>query len=151
MICRLLLFSHPVTSDSLHPHGLQHTRPPCLSPSPGVCPSSCPLHQWCHPAITSSDALFSFCPQFFPASGIFSSESAACIRWPKCWRFSFSISPSSKYLGLISLKIDLFYLLVSKGLSGVFSSTTVQRHQFFGTLPSLWSSSHKFTWPMRRP
>jgi len=57
-----LLFSHPVMSDSLWPHGLQHSRPPCLLPSPGVCPSSCSLHQWCHPAISSSDALFSFCP-----------------------------------------------------------------------------------------
>ena len=58
-------------SNSLLPHGLQHTRPPCLSSSPEVCPSSCPLHRWYHPAISSSDALFSFCPQSFPASGIF--------------------------------------------------------------------------------
>ena len=66
-----LLFSHPVMSDSLWPSGLQHARPPCASPSPEVCPSSCPLHWWCHPAISSSDALFSFCPQSFPASGTF--------------------------------------------------------------------------------
>ena len=64
----LLLFCHPVVSDSLRPHGLQHTRPPCPSPSPGVCPSSCPVHHWCHPAISFSDALF-FCLQSFPASG----------------------------------------------------------------------------------
>ena len=64
----LLLFSDPVMSDSLCPHGLQHTRPPWPSPSPGSCPSSCPLHQWCHPAISSSDAPF-LCPQSFPASG----------------------------------------------------------------------------------
>ena len=62
------LFSHPVMSDSLRPHGLQHARPPCPSPSPGVCPSSCPLHQWYHPAISSSVTLF-FCLQSFPASG----------------------------------------------------------------------------------
>ena len=67
----LLWFSGPVVSDSLQPHGLQHTRPPCLSPSPRVCPSSCPFHRWCHPAISSSDALFSFCPQSLPASGTF--------------------------------------------------------------------------------
>ena len=67
----LVLFSHPVISDSLWPRGLQHTRPPCPSPSPGVCPSSRLLHQWCHPSISSSDALFSFCPQSFPASGTF--------------------------------------------------------------------------------
>ena len=65
---RLLLFSHPVMPDSLQPHGRQHTGPLCPSPSPKVCPSSCPLHQWCHPDTSSSDALFSFCPQSFPAS-----------------------------------------------------------------------------------
>ena len=66
-----LLFSHPVVSDSLQTHGLQHTSPPCPSPSPRVCPSSCPLHQLRHPAISSSDTLFSFCPQSFPASVTF--------------------------------------------------------------------------------
>ena len=65
------VFSHPVVSDSLRPHGLQHTSPPCPSPSPGVCPSSCSLHPWGRPAISSSDALFSFCPQSFPALGTF--------------------------------------------------------------------------------
>ena len=68
---RLLLFSRPVVSDSLQPHGLQHARPPCPSPSPRVCSSSCLLHRWCLPAISPSDALFSFCPQSFPASGTF--------------------------------------------------------------------------------
>ena len=67
----LLLFSRPSMSNFLWPHGLQHTRPPCPSPSPGVCPSSRSLNQWCHPAISSSDALFSFCPWSFPASGTF--------------------------------------------------------------------------------
>ena len=66
----MLLFSLPVMSDSLWPHGLQHTRPPCPSLSPRVCPSSVSLHRWCHPAISSSDALF-FCPQSFPVSGTF--------------------------------------------------------------------------------
>ena len=72
-ICVLffLLFRRPVESNSLQPHGLQHTRPSCPSPSPRVCQSSCSLHQWCHTAISSSDALFSFCPQSFPASGTF--------------------------------------------------------------------------------
>ena len=67
----LLLFSHPDMSNSLQPQGLQHSRPPCPSPSHRVWPSSYPLHQWCHPAISSSVALFSFCPQSFPASGTF--------------------------------------------------------------------------------
>ena len=66
-----MLFSHPVVYNSLWPHGRQHTRPPCSAPSPKVCPSSYLLHQWCHPAISSSDTLFSFCPQSFPASGTF--------------------------------------------------------------------------------
>ena len=66
----LLLFSRPVLSDSLWPQGLQHARPPCSSPSPKVCPSSCPLHQWCHPAMSSSDVLF-FCPQSFTKSETF--------------------------------------------------------------------------------
>ena len=67
----LLLFSCPVMSDSLRPHRLQHTRPPCPSPSARIFPSSCSLHWWCHPVISSSDNLFSFCPQSFPASGTF--------------------------------------------------------------------------------
>ena len=64
-----MLFSRPVVSNSLQPHGLQHSKPPCPSSSPEVCPSSCPLNQWCRPAISFSDALFSFCPQSFPGSG----------------------------------------------------------------------------------
>ena len=116
------------------------------SPSSEVCPNSYPLHRWSHSAISSSDARFSFCPQSFPAS----SESAVCIRWTKYWSFSFSIGPSNEHSGLISLKIDWFGLLLSKGLSGVFSSTTVQKNQFFSSLPSLRSSSHNLTWPLGR-
>ena len=71
MLGKLLLFSHPVMFNFLWPHGIQHTRPPCPSSSPKVCPSSCPLHQWCPPASLSSDIFFSFCPQSFPASGTF--------------------------------------------------------------------------------
>ena len=68
----LLLFSYQVVSNSPWPHGLKHTRLPCPSPSPGVCSSSCPLSQWCHPTISSFVTFFSFCPQTFPASGAFS-------------------------------------------------------------------------------
>ena len=67
----LMSFSCPIMSDSLWPHGPWHTKPPFSLPSPKVCPSPCPLQRWCHPAISSSDALFSFCPQSFPASGTF--------------------------------------------------------------------------------
>ena len=75
----------------------------------------------------------------FPSIRVFSNESAIHIRWPKYWSFSFSISPSEEYLGLISFKIDWFYLLGAQGLSRVFYSTIVQKHQFFSTLPSLLS------------
>ena len=138
----LLLFSHPVLPDSLQPHGLQHIRPPCPSSSLEVCPSSCPLHQWCHPAISSSDVLFSFCPQSFPAAGTF----------PMSWLFTSgdqntgaSASASVLLVNIqawFHLRLIVLISLLSKELSGVFSSTTVQRHQFFGFLPSLRSSSH---------
>ena len=82
-------------------------------------------------------------PSVFPSIRVFSTESALCIRWPKYW--SFSISPSKEYSGLISFKIDWFDLLAVQQLSRVFSSTTVQKHQFFGVLPFLWSSSHNRT------
>ena len=100
----LLLFSHPVMSNCLQPHGSQHTRRPCPSPSLGVRPSSRSLYQWCHPAISSSDTLFSFCPQSSVRN--FSNESTVHIRWPKYWSFSFSISPSNEYSGFISFKIN---------------------------------------------
>ena len=138
--------------NSLRPHGLKHSRPPCDSPSPEVCPSSCPLYWWCHPAISSSNALF-FCPQSFPPSGTFpvsqlftsdtsddqnTEASASALILPMSIRGWFPW----RLTGLI---------LLSKGLSGVFSSTTVWRHQFFGALLSLQSSSHNCTWPLWRP
>ena len=90
-------------------------------------------------SISSSAAPFSFCPQSFPASGsFFSNESAVCLRRPKYWRFSFSISPSNENSGLISFRIDWFDFLGVKGLSRVSSSITVRKHQFFSTQPSLW-------------
>ena len=109
LIFTLLLFSHPVVSKSLWPHGLQHTRPLCPSPSPKVCPSSCPL-------VMPSSHLILWCPLLllpstFPSIRHFSSESAVLVRLPKYWSFSFSISPSKKYSGLISLNIDWFDLL----------------------------------------
>ena len=89
-------------------------------------------------------------PSIFPSIRDFSNKLAVHIRWPKYWDFSFSISPSNKLSGLISLKINWFDSLLSKGLSGVFSSTTVWRHQFFGALPSLQSSFHNCLWPPGR-
>ena len=85
-------------------------------------------------------------PSIFPSIRVFSNELTLCMRWPKYWNFSFGISPSNEYSGLISFRIDWFDLLAVQGLSRVFSSTTVQKHQFFGTQPSLWSNSHICAW-----
>ena len=79
------------------------------------CSNACPLSQWCHPTTSSSAVPFSSCLQSFPASGIFSNESALCIRWPQLWSFSFSISPSNEYSGLISFRIEWFDLLPVQG------------------------------------
>ena len=107
---KLLLLSCPVVSDSLWPCGLQHTRLPCPSPSPGACSNSRPLTWWCHPAILSSAARFSFRHQSFQHQGFFPVFSPLRIRWPKYWSFSFSISPSNENSGLISFRIDRFDL-----------------------------------------
>ena len=92
-------------------HESQHSRPPCPSPTPGVHSNSCASSWWCHPAISSSVVPFSSLLQSFPASGFFPNESVLRIRWPKYWSFSFSISPSNEYSGLISFRIDWFDLL----------------------------------------
>ena len=113
----LLLFSSSVMSSCLWPHGLQHSRLPCPSPSPGVCSNSCPLSRWCHPTISSSAIPFSSCPQSFPESGSF--LLSLRIRWLKNWNFRFSISPSSEYSGLISFRIDSLGSLLSKGLKSL--------------------------------
>ena len=133
---KLLLFSHQVLSDSLQPHGLQHARLPCPSPSPGVCPSSRLLNWWCHPTISSSIALFSFCLQSFPASGSFPMS-----RLLASGGQSIGVSTSASVLPMniqdwSPLGLTGLISLLSKGLSRVFSSTTVQKHHFFSTLPS---------------
>ena len=89
----------------LWPHEPQYARPPCPSPTPRVHPNSCASSQWCHPAISSSAIPFSSFPQSLPASGSFP-MSQHCMRWPKYWSFSFSISPSNEYSGLISFRMD---------------------------------------------
>ena len=107
-------FSHSVVFDSLRPHGLQHARLSCPSPTPGTYSNSCPLSQWCHPTISSSVIPFSFCLWSFPASVSFH-ESVLHIRWPKYWSFSFSISPANEYSGLISFRMDWLDLLAVQG------------------------------------
>ena len=99
----------------MQPQELQHIRLPCPSLSHGACSNSCPLSQWCHPTVPSSVVPFSSCPQSFPASGFFSSESTLCIRRPNYWSFCFSINPSSEYSELISFSIDWFDFLAVQG------------------------------------
>ena len=144
-------FSRLVVSDTLRLHESQHARPPCPSPTPRVHPDSHPWSQWCHPAILSSVIPFSSCPQSLPASESF--QMSQFVAWggqstgvsalasflPKK---SQGWSPS-EWTGWISLQ--------PKGLSRVFSSTTVQKHQFFGAQPSSQSNSHIPTWPQEKP
>ena len=108
-------FSRSVMSDYLWPHELQHSRPPCPSPSPGVHSNSCPSSQWCHPAISSTVIPFSSCPQSLSSIRVFSKESTLCMRWPKTWSFSFSINPSKEHPGLISIRMDWLDLLAVQG------------------------------------
>ena len=106
-------FSHSVMSDSLQPHESQYARPPCPSPTPGVHPNSCPLSWWCHPTISS--LCRPLLPSIFPSIRVFSNESVLPSRWPKCWSFRFSISPSNGYSRLISFRIDWLDLLAVQG------------------------------------
>ena len=145
----MLLFSHSVMSDSLPSHALQHARLPCPSPSPGACSNSRPLSWWCHPTVSTSVIPVSSCLQFFPTSGSFlmsqlvtsgdksigASASASVL--PRNIQDWFS----SGLTGLISS--------LSKGLSRVFSNTTVQKHQF-GAQLFLWPSSHIHTWLLEK-
>ena len=109
-------FSRSVVSDSLRPHESQHPRPPCPSATPRIHSDSRPSSQWCHPAISSSVVPFSSCPQSLPASESFPSESTLCMRWPKYWSFSFSMSPSNEHPGLISFRMDWLDVLAVQGL-----------------------------------
>ena len=143
-------FSHTVVSDSLQPHGMEHTRFPYQSPTPRACTKSYPLNWWCHPTNSSSIIPFSSCLQSFPVSGSFpmslfftsgglsnlaSASASVLLMNTQDW------SPLG-LTGWISLQ--------SKGLSRVFSKNTVQKHQFFGSQPSLWSNSHIHTWLLEK-
>ena len=119
------------------------------TPSPKVCPSSCQLHG--HPAISSSDALFSFCPQFFSASGTFPMSQPLALGEQNTGVSVLASVLSTNIQDWIPLKWTGLIFLLPKGLSGVFSSTTIQWHQIFGALPSLQSSSHNRMWPLGRP
>ena len=136
---------------TVRPHELQHTRPPCPSPTPGVYPNPCALSQWCHPTISSSVVPFSSCPQSVPASGSFQmSQIFASGSQSIGVSASTSVLPMNTqdwspvgWTGWISLQ--------SKGLSRVFSNTTVQRHQFFCAQLSLQSNFYIHTWLLEKP
>ena len=141
-------FSVTQSSPTLHSNGLQHNRLACASLSPWICSNSCPLSRWWHPTISSSVAPFSSCPQSFPTSGSF----------PMNWLFasggqsvgaSASASVVMNIQSWFPLRLTGLISLLPKGLSRVFSSTTVQKHQF--TQPSLWSNSHICTWLLEKP
>ena len=143
-------FSRSVMSNSLRPHESQHARPPCPSPTPGVHPDSHPSSQWCHPAISSSVIPFS-CPQSLPASESFPMSQLSVLGGQ-----SIGVSASTSVLPKKSqdwspLEWTGWISLQSKGLSRVFSNTTVQKHQFFGAQPSSQSNSHIHAWPQERP
>ena len=127
-------------ADSLWPHGLQHARLSWPSLSPGVCPDSHPLSPWYHPTISSCVSPFSSCPQSFPASGSFP-VSQLFTSGGQSFGASAPVLPMNSQ-GRFLLRLTGLISLLSKGLSRVFSNTTVWNHQFFGTQPSLWSSSH---------
>ena len=139
-----------VMSDSFWPHELQHARPPCTSPTPGVHPNPCPSSWSCHPIISSSVVPFSFCPQSFPPSGSFQMSQLFASGGQ-----SIGISASTSVLTINTQDWSLGWtgwtFLQSKGLSRVFSNTTVQKHQFFGAQLSSQSNSHIHTWPLEKP
>ena len=143
-------FSRSVVSKSLQPHGLQHTRLPCPSPNSELAQTH--IHR-VRDAIQPSHPLSSllFLPSNFPSVRVFSNESTFHMRWPKYWSFSFSIRPSKEHPGLISFRMDRWTSLQSKGLSRVFSNTTVQKHQFFSTQLCLWSKTHIRTRLLEKP
>ena len=144
-------FSYSVMSDSLRPHESQHTRPPYLSPTPRVYSNSCPSSQWCHPAISSSVIPFSSCPESLPASGSFPMSQLFARSGQ-----SIGVSASASVLPMNTQDWSLlgwtcWISLQSKGLSRVFSNTTVQKHQLFSAQLSLQSNSHIHTWPLEKP
>ena len=147
----LVVFSHSVLFSSLHLHGLQHARLPCPSLSPRVCSNSCPLSQWCHPTISFPVTPFSSCPQSFPGTGSFPMSQLFTS-----YDQSIGASASASVLpvniqGWFPLGLAGLISLLSNGLLRVFSNTTVQKHQFFGTQLSLCSSSHIHTWLQEIP
>ena len=144
-------FTCSVMSSSLRPHESQHARPPYPSPTPGVYLNSCPSSWWCHLTLSSSVIPFSSCPQSLPESGslpmsqlfTWGGQSIGVSASPSVLPINTQDRSPLGWTGWISLQ--------SKGLSRVFSNTTVQKHQFFGSQLSSQSNSHIHTWPLEKP
>ena len=141
----------PTLCDPMHTPCVLHPRPPCPPPTPGVYPNSCPLSWWCHPTISSSVVPFFSCPHSFPASGSFQMSQVFTSGGQ-----SIAVSDSTSILPMNTqdwspLGWTGWISLQSKGLSRVFSNNTVQKHQFFGGQPSLWSNSPMHTWLLKKP
>ena len=131
-------------SNSLQPHGLQHTRFPCPSLSPDVCSNSYSLSWWYHPTISSSVVPFSSCPQSFPTSGSLPMNQL-CIRWPKYCSASFSVSPSNEYSGLISFRIDWFdFLAVQETLKSLLQHHSSKASIFWHSAFFIAQLSHPY-------
>ena len=144
-------FSRSVMSDSLQPHELQHSKPPCPSPVPGVQSNSHPSSRWWHPAISSSVIPFSSCPQSLPASESFPMSQLFAWDGQSIGVSALALFLSKKSQGWSPSEWTGWISLQSKGLSRVFSNTTVQKQQFFGTQPSSQTKSHIHTWPLEKP
>ena len=143
-------FSYSVVSDSLRPHGLQHSRLPCPSPTPGVYSNSCPSSRWCHPAISSSVVHSSSHLQSFPDQSLFQWVSSL-HQVAKVLEFQLE-HQSFQWVTQTDFLYDWLALSpCSPRDSQVFSNTIVQKHQFFSTQPSLWSNSHICTWILEKP
>ena len=146
----LMFLSCSVMSDSLQSHGPQHTRLPCPSLSPRVCSNSWPLSWWCHPTILSSVVPFSSCLQSFPASGSFPMSQLFASGGPRIGALASASVLPMNIQSWFSLRFTSSTSLLSKELSRIFSSTTVQKRQVFSAQLSLWSSSHIPTWLLEK-
>ena len=144
-------FSHSAASNSLRPHESQHARPPCPTPTPGVHSDSRPSSQWCHSAISSSAIPFSSCPQSLPASKSFPMRQLFAWGGQSTGVSALTSFLPKKSQGWSPLEWIGWISLQSKGLSRVFSNTTVQKHQFFGAQLSSQSNSHRHRWPLEKP
>ena len=151
LVFSLVQFSRSVVSDSLRPHESQHARLPCPSPTPRVHPDSRPWSQWWHPVISSSVVPFSSCPQSLPASESFPTSQLFASGGQSTGVLALASFLPKKSQGWSPPERTGWISMQSKGLSRVFSNTTLQKHQFFGAQPSSQSNSHIHTWPLEKP